>query len=173
MFSGVCVFSNTGGSAFTLLRNVTSGSFLEADQPREINVPLQPHACSVVLQRIIDEECDIMQKHFRFHRINCPQLNRRDFRRNQRALVRRRKQSCKSRLSKHWRRRIMGLLICNLSAQRGSISGWVWFAFPLYFDIQATLHKRIKSFLNTFLAHTFLWSLMKSIRAVFDPSNTS
>lgn len=44
MFSGVCVFSNTGGSASRFLRNVTSGSFLEEDQLREINVPLQPHA---------------------------------------------------------------------------------------------------------------------------------
>lgn len=39
MFSGVCVFSNTGSSASQFLRNVTSGSFLEADQRREINVP--------------------------------------------------------------------------------------------------------------------------------------
>lgn len=46
MFSGVCVFSNTGSSAFDLLRNVTLGSFLEADQLREIIVPLQPHACN-------------------------------------------------------------------------------------------------------------------------------
>lgn len=74
MFSGVCVFSNTSSSAFQFLHNVTLGSFLEADQLREINVPLQPHACNDVLRRIIDEECDIMQKHFRFHHSNCPQL---------------------------------------------------------------------------------------------------
>ncbi len=68
------MLSNTGSSAFQFLRNVTSGSFLEADQLREINVPLQPHACNAVLQRIIDEECDITQKYFRFHHSNYPQL---------------------------------------------------------------------------------------------------
>lgn len=76
MFSGVCVFSNTGSSGFQFLCNVTSGSFLEADQLREINVPLQPHACNAMLRRFIDGECDIMQKYFRFHRSNCPQFKR-------------------------------------------------------------------------------------------------
>lgn len=56
------------------LRNVTLGSFLEADQRRELNFPPQPHACSVALRGIIDEECDIMQKYFRFHLSNCLQL---------------------------------------------------------------------------------------------------
>lgn len=46
MFSGVCVFSNTSGSAFQALRNVTLGSFLEADQLKEINVPLQTRTCN-------------------------------------------------------------------------------------------------------------------------------
>lgn len=41
-------------------------------------------------------------------------------------------------------RRIIGLLICNLSAQKGSISGRIRFAFPLCFDIQAKLHRRIE-----------------------------
>lgn len=59
---------------FQFLHNVTSGSFLEADQPREINVPLQPHACNAALRRIIDEGGDIMQRRFRFHQSNCPQL---------------------------------------------------------------------------------------------------
>lgn len=71
------MFSNTGSSAFQFLRNVTSGSFLEADQLREINVPLQPHACNAMLRGIIDEECDIMQKYFRFHQSNCLQLKER------------------------------------------------------------------------------------------------
>lgn len=62
MFSGVFVFPNTPGSAFQLLRNVTSGSFLEADQQREINVPPPPYACNTALCRIIDEGCDILQK---------------------------------------------------------------------------------------------------------------
>lgn len=62
MFSGVFVFPNTPGSAFQLLRNVTSGSFLEADQQREINVPPPPYACNTALCRIINEGCDILQK---------------------------------------------------------------------------------------------------------------
>lgn len=69
------VFSNTGSSASQFLRNVTSGSFLEADQQREINVPLRGHMhVPPLLRRIIDEECDITQKYFRLCRSNCPQL---------------------------------------------------------------------------------------------------
>lgn len=43
MFSGVCAFSNTGSSAFQLLRNVTSGSFLEADQLRKKSLCSHTH----------------------------------------------------------------------------------------------------------------------------------
>ena len=54
MFSGVLVSSNTGSSAVSFLCNVTSGSFLEGDQLREINVPLQSCACNTVSWRFID-----------------------------------------------------------------------------------------------------------------------
>lgn len=162
MFSGVCVFCNTGSSAFQLLRNVTSGSFLEADQLREINVPLQPHACNAVLRRIIDEECDIMQKCFRFHRSNCPQLNEGTFG----GIWARRWNAESEVLTFEHQWRIIGLLICNLGAQKGSISGWFWFAFPFYFDIQAKLHRRIMaSFFFTHFLVSQWWRLIKSIIA--------
>lgn len=96
-----------------LLRNVTLGWFLEADQLRELNFTPQPHACSVALRGIIDEECDIMQKYFRFHLSNCPQLKRGG------GLLKAELEVLK------WG--VVGLFICNLH-EGGSISG-MRFAF--------------------------------------------
>lgn len=138
-----------------LLCNVTSGSFLEADQLREINFPQQPHACNGVLQRIIDEECDIMRKYFRFHHSNCPQLKGEggeggDFWRNWSSLVKQWKQSWKSWLSNV----NGGLLVFSYAiwVHKKEVYSWMnLICIPLFVDIQVkTRHKRIASFfLNT------------------------
>lgn len=129
MFSGVCVFSNTSSSASQFLRNVTSGWFLEADQQREINVPLRGHMhVPPLLRRIIDEECDITQKYFRLCRSNCPQLKgmagegRGAFRRNLSTLVETLKAKLQVLTLQH-HGRIMGLLVCSAGAHTGFISG--------------------------------------------------
>lgn len=99
MFSGVCVFSNTSSFCFQFLRNVTSGSFLEADQLREINVPLQLHACNAVTENYrlrVWHHANIL--YFHYHLSNCPQLKG-EFQRNLNILVKNWEQSLKFWLS--------------------------------------------------------------------------
>lgn len=140
MFSGVHAFANAGSSAFHFLCNVTSGSFLEADQLWEINFPLLPHACNMELRGII-YECDITQKYFRSQHHHRLQIIEGHFGGMWGCWW-----NTKSRLlTFQHQRRIVGLLICNLSAQKQSIPGWIWFAFLLYLSSQGKLYRRIIS----------------------------
>lgn len=180
MFSGVCVFSNTSSSASQFLRNVTSGWFLEADQQREINVPLRGHMhVPPLLRRIIDEECDITQKYFRLCRSNCPQLKgmagegRGAFRRNLSTLVENAESKAASPDSPTSRADYGSSRL-----QRGSTHGvYFWMIFDLHFLYMSTskLNYTGEYQLLLFFSHTLSRSPVaqcdQSIIAVLDPLN--
>lgn len=72
-----------------------------------------------LLQRIIDEECDIMQIYFRYHLSNCPQLNGGLLEESE-HIGEKLKAELEVLTFEH-QRRIIDIFIYNMSAQKRSI----------------------------------------------------